>query len=445
VATFQVDKKLVAAELRILRDPIYGQERPHVLELVTRLQRAETPKDYFDLHFKLLSRLRARQQILGELKERAADIHRRIASLAKDRDANREELEREQRSLELTRHQQDVQSALRFALLSVGDGLAWRALNYDRTGITVLGEGNRVAWLADKDGFDGEVQVIADYWDQGVFALHNDTTTCIRHGDVTAIRPQGREVIEVKRGHKPGDSPQMRRLEAATTLLNTGRHDDGKGRLRAVVEVPTPYRTGLANLRGLFARARRTGYAASRVGQLQFVAAVDERIPPDPERNPHERQLQRLGWTDGATRTFKFTSAERRMRERRHSFPGAAPFSIFPLPPEDVTDLVLGYLDFYSLLNVDRLERYLIGRGLAAEITVGANAGERFMCVTRRIGSRALTVTVSAQIREQMLIELMTPASLVASVNATLDAAEAEPTLVEVERVARMDESGAWP
>ena len=46
---------------------------------------------------------------------------------------------------------------------------------------------------------------------------------------------------------------------------------------------------------------------------------------------------------------------------------------------------------------------------------------------------------------EQMLIELMTPASLVASVNATLDAAEGEPTLVEVDRVPRMDESGVWP
>jgi hypothetical protein len=132
------------------------------------------------------------------------------------------------------------------------------------------------------------------------------------------------------------------------------------------------------------------------------------------------------------------------MRERRHSFPGAAPFSIFPLPREDVTDLVLGYLDFYSLLNVDLLERHLRTHGLAAEITVGAEAGDRFMRVTRRLGSRELTVVVSSQIREQMLIELMTPASLVASINAILDAAEAEATPVEVERVPRMVESGVW-
>lgn len=448
VGVFRIDKKMVDAELRLLRDDVYAEERVHVLDFVTRLQAARTAQDYFDLHIKLLGRMRARQQVLGEVRDEMTKVNGRIRELAKDRAANRDALRREQEMLDRLRHAAEVQSALRFALLNVGDGLAWRALDYDRAGITVLGDGKRVAWLADKDGFDAEVVAIDQYWQQGIFAFHNDLTTCIRHGDITAITPRERFVAEVKRG-RTGRSAQMERLERATTILNTGRYVDEQRGITTVVDVPVPYRTFLANLRDLIGKARRTdGYAAGRIGQIQFAAAIDHRVlrgGPETE-DFHPRALEKLGWFDGQTRAFTFTSAERRMRDRRYSFAPVAPFSIFPLPPEDVTDLILGYLDFYAALNVDLLERSLRSRGVHVQIaaTGDPDVGERFLTAVRRLPGREVKTMVNPQTREQILMEFMTPASLAASINAVLDAAQIRSEAGMIGRIPRFQERRVW-
>ncbi len=92
-------------------------------------------------------------------------------------------------------------------------------------------------------------------------------------------------------------------------------------------------------------------------------------------------------------------------------------------------------------------ERYLTQQGLTVDIAApnDADAGDRFMLASRVVGSRQLIVRVAPQLREQMLMELMTPSNIAASVNAVLDAVERESKSAEVERVPRMDESGVWP
>jgi len=128
-----------------------------------------------------------------------------------------------------------------------------------------------------------------------------------------------------------------------------------------------------------------------------------------------KRTLERQGWTGPPGRIFTHLASLRRIRDRKGSVGELAPLSIFPFAPEDVTDLLLGQIDYISVLNADLLEAVFKRHGLRAEIASPPHHNDRFMRVTSRLGNHELTIQISASLREQMLIELMTPASLIAA------------------------------
>ena len=73
----------------------------------------------------------------------------------------------------------------------------------NRGAFTVLGDGERVGRIASGIGRDAELTALANLSEQeGRFAIHNDMTNCLRHGDLTAIREADGEV-EVNRSSCP--------------------------------------------------------------------------------------------------------------------------------------------------------------------------------------------------------------------------------------------------
>ncbi len=184
---FVITKKVLEQEARILGDELYLKERSVLLEFIEQLRGAESSQDFHALHISLIGRAKARQEVADEIKAAKSQHALRIKNLVKQTPKPIGEISAEQRHLEFRDHQLRVNGALRWLTLTIGDGLAWRALNYDRAGMGVLGQGERVARFADKAGFDAEANQIGALWDEGVFAIHNDLTTCLRHGDVTAI------------------------------------------------------------------------------------------------------------------------------------------------------------------------------------------------------------------------------------------------------------------
>lgn len=180
----------------------------------------------------------------------------------------------------------------------------------------------------------------------------------------------------------------------------------------------------------------------------QFTGIVHNAPGPEtPEilSRRHEQAMETLGWHH--TRTFAYNTTVRRMRDRRHSFPGLAPLSLYPFEIEDVADLMLGHLDMFTILNVKALERQFERRDLDVEIVPPEDpaAGDVFLTARRRRPGREIFVRVHPTVREQLVRELMRPESAVASVKAVLDAAEAEPEPVEVERIPAMAaEAAVW-
>ncbi len=342
---------------------------------------------------------------------------------------------------------------MRFTLLSIGDGLAWRVLGYDRAALAILGQGERVARFADGPGFEREVQEIFRFWeDDGVFALHNDLTTCLRHGDLTVRRNGSVELYEVKLSeHVTPDSPQMQRMTDAVTLLNEGRVKAPTGQAMRLHRIPLPFRTALPNLPALMAKTRHSGYATMMASPCQFVAAIDYRAAAGHEDKLlriHEKAKERLGWLDGKQRTIEWFAAGRRMRDRRYSFAALAPLTIYPLPAVDVADLTLGCIDLYCILNTDILERMFAGKGIHATVATPPSANDSFLRAELQIDRRRLVIGINPQLREQMLLELMTPANVIGAVRSLAEALarypgpDGEAHVVALENEARVWERG---
>lgn len=329
--------------------------------------------------------------------------------------------------------QQRAVRAVMHALRTVADGIAWKALRYDRLAIAVLGRGTRVGRLALGVGFDTELGRLAAYREHDILAIHNDLTNVLRHGDLTLVRRTrdgGLEldIDEVKTGRLDAGSRQMRRIEDAIAFLQKGEHATlADGGPLVAVRVPQRYRTFLANLRDLVIKTRRVGAAWVSPSPCLAVVATDftrtsgrsreigERIRRDMEARLH-------WWSDDSFKTIVWSSSLRRLRDRRMTVHSLAPVSILPLPAEDVADLLLGFVDYTVHLNTDVLAQMFQRRGIAARIprVAGAELDRIFM---NAIGG-GVAVDVPSALREQMAAELATPASIIAAVKGAFQAAQ---------------------
>jgi len=174
-----------------------------------------------------------------------------------------------------------LRGAVQHILREVGDGIAWRALRYDRPAFTILGDGVRVGRLASGVGLEAELSELGRLWDgEQVFAIHNDMTNCLRHGDLMIVRP-GDGVIEVTLAEvKAGpsrDEAQLQRLDEATRLLRDRRLVGAgeAGKPLQVTVVPGEYETYLDALGPLIAEAREVGYGWIQPHECLLVGAAD--------------------------------------------------------------------------------------------------------------------------------------------------------------------------
>ena len=451
---FELTTKKAEAEERILGDELYQQERPMVRDALSALRQATGEDDYYAVLVTVMTRVKARQELASEIAGFRQDLECEIAELAKQSPKPITDLQVAQGKLALRKHQGLVNHALRWIWLTIGDGLAWRALDYDRAGIAILGIGERVARFADENGFKAEMQQIQNISEQGVFALHNDLTTCLRHGDVTAIGPsldakaKEIQIYEVKAGGHD-DPKQIQRLEAATKLLTEGRVEMPDGQVRNLHRVAVPYRTNLSHLQDLIPKARKYGVAAAKIGACLRAMVIDYRHWQGRQEEMMEAvraEKERLGWPDGDADFHWFTAA-RRMRDRTQSVAGLAPLSIFPFAIEELTDLLMGFIEIEVCLESEALERCFRDRGVAVNIAQPPESDQRFLTVGRLVSEEAvLEIDVDPHLREQMLTELMTPECLIALCQALLEIIQrrSDRSGREVDFIMPSDEDQVW-
>lgn len=406
-------RREIEAEQRVLNEPLYQALRDPVLEFIDRLQRAATVDDWVYLHRDLLIEFGARQDAADQtLPEAKARVTKEIRELAQREPRSMDQVHEKQRVLDRIKMQELVARASQHTLRQIADGISWKALHYDRGAFTILGEGERVGRLASGVGREAELHELGRLFEEeGLFAIHNDLTNCLRHGDLTIIRPRdgGLEVTlaEVKAGPRPDNTPQLARLERATALLREGRRITDEGSLQ-VTAVPASYETYLYVLPGLIAEAREVGFAWTRPHEALLLGAVDYRVwgrDADAYSARSDALRREIGWGAEEPETFGWTASLRRMRDRSRSLSSLAPYTIFPLPPQDVADLVMGFVDLAVGLHVPLLEQAVATDEMAVRVARPPDSADLFLEATRRgSGLRA-----PAHLREQMMIELMKP------------------------------------
>jgi hypothetical protein len=212
---FQPSAPEFAAEERLLNEPIYMKARDKIVEFIKQLQAARRPEDYVELHRSVLAHFIAYQETADEALAQRMEIRRRIHELAHEDSKPIEAIQEQQVLLDRVVNQTTTLKAVHHLIRAVGDGIAWRALRYDRRAFTVLGEGERVGRVASGIGRDAELTALASLWEEETrFAIHNDMTNCLRHGDLTAIREIGGDVevtiYEVKAGPRTQATPRQR-------------------------------------------------------------------------------------------------------------------------------------------------------------------------------------------------------------------------------------------
>jgi hypothetical protein len=444
---FKLDRRNVEAEMLVRHEPTFQRERAALRELVAQAQCAETPKHYVEVHARLLASYAARQSVREERREDRRSEIKTLRELTRRRPLPLDEI-RPLQGRNTTRQEQDLRDAiLLHALRRVADAVVWRLLEFDRRAVTVLGDGERVDRLALGPGFDEELRVIDALWRQdGAVAIHNDLTTCLRHGDVTVFRPplppQQVQVREVKvPGQRAGHTDQQERLEQALTTLHTGRSVTSDGHQVLLRRLPIPYRTHLDALAATVARARAAGYAEARPEPGMLIVAVDLNYYDDPESELGDWMLEppaRHGWTPRDDRHFGAAALAASLSDRHRNSSYLAPLPLYPLPADDITDLLLGTVDYVVTLRADTIETSFARLGIMARVAEGEEANRTFLRASR--GNT--TVTVGAQVREQMLRELMTTQCLIDIVAALLDDLDAGD---DEQRMLFCDERRSWP
>ena len=254
-----------------------------------------------------------------------------------------------QRQLDEVEWDAEVQRNLHLVPLDVGDALVWRRLRCDRAAITALGQGNRVAWLSDRIGWDAERSAVEQLWRNGVLALISDATTCLRLGDLTCFFSDRVEIREVKAARLADENDRQQvRLAEAITLINDSRATVG-GTRQAVVRCSDPYQTYLNQLPQILDKARRDGSAVESMSSSQLVVATDltQGVRTQAPHRPFGETEARLaaGWS-GQDIVLKWGSSLRRIRDRHHSFAYFAPLALLTLAIDPKVDLLLGELDY---------------------------------------------------------------------------------------------------
>jgi hypothetical protein len=425
VSVFRPNAKDLRFEAELQAHPIYNGQWEAVRDILRRLRSAQTPADYYALHRELLNRFYALQQVEDECREHERNVRGEIKQVkaAGGGGAEVRPLSERLAGLKLGR---GVASALRALYRDIGDALVWRLFRYQRPVIAALGRGEVVGRLSN-EGLDAELNEIQGLWEtRGVFALHADITSCVRHGDILAfdsLDPLRVHLTESKtRGRFNPDSAQGRRLQELHDLIRDGEHP--RGAAGAPLQFARPgieFASYHPELRRLIPDARERGYAWGELAPGLVAEVWDETKSTDaaPEENAgrHDQLLEDLGWASGDT--IATSTALRRLRSRRldHNCASLAPLSLAPLSLDDTADVIFGRLDVITTLHAPALDARLAEMGITAEIARGNQASETFLRATRETA----VINVPATVREQVQIELMRLDTLVETISWFLD------------------------
>lgn len=255
-----------------------------------------------------------------------------------------------------------VTKAVAHVIKQIADGIAWRALSYDRPTIYQLSLKPQTGHLElgsiqqEVDSADAHVE------NTGETVVINDLTNFLRFGDFTSIGPDSVSIAECKGGRAARRSRRARRqrqqLDSTLDFLNTGVRESETG-VEKLFRHSTEPRSHLAAVGELIREAKQKGAAHARLSRCLAVDVFYTELLPDVSSQKEMRKLVHNPF-EQSPRATSHSSLDFFARFSRN----LAPYSIYPFSDRDCTDIMTGDVWLWTYFNERNLARCLQRRGL---------------------------------------------------------------------------------
>ena len=339
------------------------QEQHMVLEdyLHISLKRREAPLSLFKLQVHMIQDLGVAEQAIAHCKREREERQERINKGQDEKERLEEEIQFIERDLFF--NEAEVR-----ALRDIGDGIAWRLLDFDRATLTELA--NRPAKKhLNIEGINAELQEFgAVFHERGGIAVFNEVTHFLKLGDLTIRKNIGEfEIVEVKTGHKTSGriTRQKQDMRRSVTFLNTGERVEEEGVI-GILELDIRPETYSHLIGRMLRDAGEKGMVAERIGDHLIVECTDLMRAGEIDRGRRESVMAqsskwRESWDSRGDFVLSHFSQERYSESRNY-----APFSIFPFPEIIRVKLMTGALWLVTYVNISAVIRYFEQRGWKA-------------------------------------------------------------------------------
>lgn len=291
-------------------------------------------------------------------------------------------------------------------LRTIGDGIAWRTLRYDRAVIYQLALKAQTGALDLRSTMDEFAVAHGGAYKDNNLTIVNGVTNALRYGDCTSIDRDGHvKIAEVKSGKgskKSGKAKKQRRnLKRKTDFINTGFGVTQAGPSHIFVH-QCELRSHLSGVRELIENARKGLAAHARLSNCLAVEVLSREWQEEKKlivNNPFQH----------SNSAFTYSSLDYFFRYPRN----VAPYSVFPFSADDCTDLMTGDLVLLSHFNHRNLVRSFRRRNLVVEVPTNEQF-ESFMNLPpgeRNLRQEEISMKVS---RRSDLVELTVHQALLA-------------------------------
>jgi hypothetical protein len=271
-------------------------------------------------------------------------------------------------AIETTEREVFFHRAYANCIRAIGDGIAWRALGYDRAVMRALAQ-RATKQQVLSEGLVSELHEWSRAFDtrEGM-AILNALTNCLSIGDITIVRSDGTvEIVEVKTSKTKSCriTRQKKEMRKTVELLNFGEGELENNKIEIQVFDITP-ENGLSDLLALLQKSERDGWAAGLISNCLYAECLDVRAVKDFNRAvkelEHNRERETAAWRERKDLVLPMGSSD-----IISYTPNCAPLSIFPFPTRTCVDLLTLSKIYQTFLNVTAISREFVHRGWIIE------------------------------------------------------------------------------
>ncbi len=304
----------------------------------------------------------------------------------------------------------------------IGDGVAWRGLNYDRAILRLLSEHAPVAVPQFNKGLLTELGVLLELSESNNRLVLNAITNFLRVGDITVISDKADDIrlVEVKAGSRT--TARTLRQGAYLTLIQqgieSGIHPLGSMRMRKVI-TRQPVSTQIPILENAIKQAEERLASSRLFGDYMALAvfATDRIVDevPEPEQERLRASIFDRFYKVRKSKSDVLLPPIDSLFLMNYFSPNAAPYAVFQIEPRYRLKLITGEIAIFTTINLSGFARWLRKRGWDVQILVpdeDTKDPNLQYIPAMRVDRGAASIEVDATIFLTAAIELWQPETL---------------------------------